>query len=391
MSKPKIKLGLIINDLLVGGAQKMVLDIASYLDKNEFDITIYYLYDYEGVRPTLKEKCEGARIKCKSINARKGARGLFLASHILRKYIQKDKVDIVHAHLPDAVLVGGLATLLTNKRFVIHEHQTHQFHSWKIRIMYALLRLHTVLTICYAKRVERELFNKENFLLNAPTVLPVRSCTIPNGVDTRSIEMARHVVSRKEKRAEFNIPENAILVCSVARFVEWKGHRLLLEAFKSVAEQHGNAYLLILGDGDLYTELKQQVQVLKIEGQVRMPGTRSDTYEILAAADIFSLVFTYPQGMDAEAIGIAGMEAMAASLPIIIGRYGATEGIMEDGKEGIIIEPHKPQVLADSIHTLIERPELRSTMGMSGRERIRRKYSWEVVIKVYESVYSRLL
>jgi hypothetical protein len=62
----KTKIAYVVNDLLVGGAQKLVLDLAKQIPKDKFDVTVYYLYDYEGKKVTLKKNFEeiGAKLVC---------------------------------------------------------------------------------------------------------------------------------------------------------------------------------------------------------------------------------------------------------------------------------------------------------------------------------------
>ncbi len=390
-SVKRIKIAFILNDLLVGGAQVVVLGIAKNLDNKTYEPVIYYLYDYEGKRKTLKQEFQNSGITCTPVGATQGILGLWRAVWVCMNQLRDANIDIVHAHLPDAVFVGGCAAVFTHTRFIIHQHQTQAFHSWKMRVMYVLLRPFAALTICYSPSVEKESFNDVHILTNPPSVIKFRSCTIPNGVDIVGVDLAIKTVERQKKREELGIPGNTLLICSVARFVEWKGHRLLLEAFARIAPLFPNTHLLIAGDGPLREELQIRASTLGLGERVHMPGARTDVYEILAVSDIFSLAFTYPEGMNAEAIGVAGFEAMAAGLPVVVSDYTGIHDLIRDGHTGFMVPPHNVSALAATLEKLLYDPMLRKQVGERAKMHIHDRLRWGAIAPVYEGVYSNIL
>ena len=70
------------------------------------------------------------------------------------------------------------------------------------------------------------------------------------------------------------------------------------------------------------------------------------------------------------------MEAMALGLPVIASDVGATRQIVEDGRTGYVITPKTPQLLASKILELIEKRELRKSMGENGRRKYLNQYSF---------------
>jgi len=84
-----------------------------------------------------------------------------------------------------------------------------------------------------------------------------------------------------------------------------------------------------------------------------------------------------------EPFGIAAVEAMACSKPVIASDIGGLKGIVEDGKTGFLVESGNAEKLAEKLVTFIEDAELRKKMGNEGFKRVHEKFCWESVMKEY--------
>ena len=148
----KIKVAYVINSILAAGAETMVLEVVSHLDKTKFEPTVYALRDYGQERTSLLKRFEEASVPI--VFLKPGARlGIFDSLFILRRLFLTEHPDVVHCHLPDAVIAGAISAMLTRVPFIIHEHQAQKFHSWKIRLLYRLVRPFAALSLCYALNV----------------------------------------------------------------------------------------------------------------------------------------------------------------------------------------------------------------------------------------------
>lgn len=379
VDQAKIRVALVLNDFGVGGAERLVEQILTRIDKTRFECYLITLFD----------KAEPCRLPLEVMVRRFAFHGLTDAKSLrdLRRFLKEIKPDVIHCHLPNAVVAGGSTAAALRIPFIIHEHQTQRFHSWKLRLLYRLLRPFAALTICYADSVEEDIFGSSQTLSAPPEKITRRSYTILNGVDIQAIDFALSYTDRAAKRSELGLGVNDFVITSVARFVEWKGHKLLIEAFASVAPTVPDAKLLIAGDGPLLEELRAKVRDMRLESRVFMPGARSDVYEILAASDIFSLVFTYSTTMYGEAIGIAGFEAMAAKLPVIVGAYRNVDRYISDEKNGVIVQPRSSVALANAFLQLVRDPKLRSRIGMQARAFVERELDWSAIMPIYEAIY----
>ena len=295
--------------------------------------------------------------------------------------------DVVHCHLPDAVISGAGASIVERIPFIIHEHQTQRFHSWKIQLMYHLIRPFASLSICFAGSIEKDTFGTSYVLKTPPESLDRKTYTIHNGIDTERVRTLSAHNDRSAKRRQLGYTDKDIVITSVARFVGWKGHRLLLEAFASVLERVPHTRLLIAGEGPLLEELRARAIELGLQNSVQMPGVRDDIYEILLASDISSLAFLYPENAQGEAVGIAGFEAMACGLPIVIADYAGASEYTQEGKNGIVVKHNDKAALAEALVHLAQDPLLRERMGHAAREYVSHNLDWENIIRVYERIY----
>ena len=390
MSEKKIEVAYVINSVLVAGAEMMLLETASHLDRERFSPVVYVLRDYGEGRPSLASRFTQAGVPLVYLAPAKRL-GIVDAVKVLRRQFKNSRPDIIHCHLPDAVISGGVVAAILHIPFVIHEHQTHRFHSWKVRMAYRILRMFAALTITYAETLETELFGDVCVLSGPPERLDRASYTVHNGIDIDHVERVSSTIDRGYKRRELGFSPEDIVIVSVARFVEWKGHQLLIEAFASVFEEIPRARLLLIGDGPLYTPLSARVVELGLQNRIHLPGARSDIYEILASLDIFSLDFVYPVGLDAEAIGVAGFEAMAFGLPVIVGDYIGARTYIGNNERGVIVEPRDQEALAQAIVNLVKDPDRCRRLGEAAKIFAKRELNWNSLIKIYERIYTLMV
>ncbi len=117
---------------------------------------------------------------------------------------------------------------------------------------------------------------------------------------------------RNDKRKEFGISDNSILVGHVGRFFPQKNHEFLIDIFNQFHKDHPNSYLMLVGEGELKTSIQDKVNTLGLEDNVIFTGLRSDVNDLLQAMDIFLFPSLY------EGLPVSIVEAQAAGLPCLI-------------------------------------------------------------------------
>jgi glycosyltransferase involved in cell wall biosynthesis len=384
--RERIRVALVVNSTLRAGAETAVFDIASRLNTSQFDATVYSLTDYGPARATLDDAYVKAAVRLVFLAPGQKTRQAHAIGNLITLF-RRDRPHVVHLHLPDAVIAGGIAAFFCGLPFIIHEHQTHNFHSWKVRLAYRVLRIFASLTLTFSERVEEELFGNSEVLVHSPERLSRPSFTIKNAVPVDTIRSLSVTLNRDSIREELGAKKGSIVIGSVARFVSWKGHRNLIEAFAIVSASIPSAVLCIIGDGPLYKELRALVHDRGLEEKIIMPGSRTDVHRLLVGFDIFSLVFSYPKEIDTETVGIAGWEAMAAALPVLAAKYSNIDSSLRDGENVVLVPPEDPLALAEAIKMLVLDEQKRRHIGKAGYELVSRNMNWNAIMPIYERIY----
>jgi glycosyltransferase involved in cell wall biosynthesis len=193
-----------------------------------------------------------------------------------------------------------------------------------------------------------------------------RLVVIPNGVDlARFGEPADRVGVRRE----LELPDDARLLIVVAKFLEQKGHRILLDALPPVLADHPELHVLLAGEGPLRAHLEQQAATGGMASRIHFLGNRRDLPRILAASDLFVLPSLW------EGLPMALLEAMASRLPVVATNVSGSREVLADGEAGILAPPGDPRALTAAIAGLLSDPARAAAMGPAGRERVELHYS----------------
>lgn len=152
-------------------------------------------------------------------------------------------------------------------------------------------------------------------------------------------------------------------VLSVARQYPRKRTDLLLRALPALSERVPSVRLRIVGEGPELSKLRRLASSLRVTDRVTFLGrvTERELAEEYARAHCFCLP------SEQEAYGIAAVEAMAAGLPVVGARAGATPEVVRDGVAGLLVEPGDSGALAEALATVLSEPALRARMAAAGR------------------------
>lgn len=130
-----------------------------------------------------------------------------------------------------------------------------------------------------------------------------------NAIDAKLYQY--HPAVEEEMRKELGL-EGKFVIGHVGRFFPQKNHTFLIEIFAKVYQQNKNAVLLLVGGGELETEMKEKVEGLNLTEVVKFLGVRSDIHRLMQAFDVFILPSLF------EGFPVTMVEAQAAGLPCII-------------------------------------------------------------------------
>jgi len=205
---------------------------------------------------------------------------------------------------------------------------------------------------------------------------------IPNGVDLVRFTPRQ---PSPQLRASLDVPAGAPVVASVGRFVAYKGYTYLLEAARLVHEATPEVHWVLVGDGELRSELEAQRRSLGLESRVHFTGWREDIPDILALADLFVLPSL------GEHFGRVLIEAMATGKAVVATDAGGVPEVVIHGETGLLVPPAQPRPLADAVLTLLSDPDRARRLGEAGRLRVVAEFSLSRHVEAVEALYKELL
>ncbi len=192
-----------------------------------------------------------------------------------------------------------------------------------------------------------------------------------------AFEAPQITISGEEARKKLNL--SGTILISAGRLVPWKGFTALIEIMPEILEQIPDAKLIIIGDGPEFKNLKSlpadathqalqagQISNLKINGNVFLTGQLSheDLLIYLKAGDIFVLNTAY------EGFSHHILEAMAIGIPVITTNRGGNSEIIDNGKNGILIDYNNKDELKKAIIDLYNSLVLKMKLTQNAKNKV---------------------
>lgn len=206
------------------------------------------------------------------------------------------------------------------------------------------------------------------------------------------VEMSRDMESAR-LRARKNHPELAgrRIVLTVARLVEQKGHKILIEALDRVLATRPDVLHIIVGDGPEKDALAAQIQRLGRKDSILLVGFQSQDVieDYYALAQIFALT-SHTTHSRVEGLGFVFLEAAARGLPVVGTRHGGIPEVILDGKTGFLVDPGRPQEIAQRIGRLFDDGALCQTLGDNARSHTERRFSMERMLDESKEILTEL-
>jgi glycosyltransferase involved in cell wall biosynthesis len=204
---------------------------------------------------------------------------------------------------------------------------------------------------------------------------------IPSAVDPEALRASG---DRRALRREAGLSEETLCYLALASLDRRKGIDVLLEAFRRLPPELP-LRCWIAGDGPERVALERQAAAPELRERVRLLGRREDRADLLALCDVLVL----PSRR--EGLGVAALEAMACSRPVVASGVGGLAEAVLDEVTGLLVPPDDPKALADALLRLACEPGLRARLAAAGPARIARGHLPEQMTEAYERLYRAVL
>jgi len=349
-----------------GGAQEHVYSLVTRLDPANYDVRVVSLSHGSSVRRLEKAGVDVSVIDEPDDRA---------AVRALAEMLAEMEPEVIHNHMYRAEVVGTRAALLLGEMGCKRPAIISTVHSSRVRCVddrVALRQLTPLMDrlIVVSKAIELKI--QEEGRTGAPTSL------IYNGVDLQRYNHQQPCCTLHE---EYLIPESAPIVGVVARLEAEKGHRVLLEAWPLVLDEHPEAWLLVVGEGSERNSLEAQAGSLGISDHVVFTGRREDVPAVTAALDVAVL----PSYREAQ--GLSVLEAMALSRPVVASNVGGIPEMIEDGVTGLLVPPGNREALADAINHLLSDHPYADMLAKRGHDLVHDRFCIELMTSQIETLY----
>jgi len=182
-------------------------------------------------------------------------------------------------------------------------------------------------------------------------------------------------------------PESEFHILCVGRLTPAKGQAVLLAATAKLVERGRRVHADFVGDGPDRNALERQAARLSITRNATFHGAvnQDQIADMLARADVFALPSF------AEGVPVSLMEAMAMEISCVSTTIAGIPELIESGKEGVLVPPSDPDLLAAAIETLIDDPELRLRLARAGRRKVIESYNLRVNVERLAAIFERRL
>lgn len=327
-------------NLTYGGVAHRFIELANDLANRGMDVTLYV---YNGEIQLIKKVNKS--VKCITQALENNTGDWFYRNFIYRVkcikniniFLQSNKYDVIIS-FNDMVNINVLMSKVPEKcKVIISERSDPNYNKKYLQIVKKII-FNKADGIVFQTNGARDFFGKK---------IKVKSAIIPNPIPNN-----------------FNVQiyngEREDIIVSVARlWIYQKRQDVLIKAFKEITKINDSIKLVLIGDGPDQKVLEELVEQLEIKNRVVFSGVSSQVLDDIKKAKMFVL------SSDFEGIPNALIEAMACGLPVVSTDCspGGARMLIDNGKNGLLVECGEPEKLAQAIKYMLEHPKKALEMG----------------------------
>ncbi|MFL6246940.1 MAG: glycosyltransferase family 4 protein [Thermoanaerobaculia bacterium] len=351
----------LIDSLHMGGAESLVLPFAKHLDRGRYELFVCSLGTIGD--NALEHELRASGIPVTNLGARnlRDAR----AFRRLRRFVEENRIDLVHAHLTYSAVWSALLSRITGIPSVASLHVAPS----ATREQKKTLR-HRVMTDVRDRLMRFVLDRWSSAVIMVSDALR-QTYLASGGLRAEKLRVVHNGIEVERFHRDRAETGDARIAVTVSVLRPAKGIEVLLDAVRLLPE----VQFVIVGDGPMREEWQASSPV-----NVQWTGFRRDVDAILAGCDLF----VHPSLDDAFPTVL--LEAMAAGLPVVASRVGGIPEIVEDGVTGRLVPPGDAQQLAAAIREVMGNAAMGETAQRIARERFSTEAWIARLMRVYEEV-----
>lgn len=288
----------------------------------------------------------------------------------LQKVLRRQHYDVVHLHFGVPSLIGRCLAFVMRKPLWIYQshgyslsHNTSYLGKFTYLAVERLLKWPVHLALFQSH--EDMAIARRYKLLDEPQIE-----YLGNGIDTD------YFVPSLDK-----MPTEQTIFGMVARFEAIKNHELLLDAVKHLRLVNPNFKVLLIGQGELKTEIAAKIAAHQLEAWIEIRSYSTNMAAFYQEIDV-GLLTSFGEGLPR-----ALLEPMACAKPVIGSNVKGSREAIQDPATGFLVPVDDPQVLANKMQWLMEHPIERQHMGLAARAHVVKNFSATQVLERLASIY----
>ncbi|MDY3706231.1 glycosyltransferase [Vagococcus lutrae] len=348
-----------------GGTENVMINIANSLNNEEFDISIVVMKNSGKFKRRLNNK-----IRVISLSSKRARQSIFKIAKVLKE----EKPDIVFSSMAPLNIAVSFASLITNSKakLIFRESNTPSMDrvryqgvfKYLFSFLYKFMYYKSYRIVAQCEEMKEDI---ESFL--NITGKKSKITHIYNPINIENIQ------ERMLQESDINVDTYNFV--TVGRLTFQKGHDLLLNAFSKVAKNN-NCHLYIIGEGELKSELEDDIKRREIEDQVTLLGFQDNPYKYIYSSDTFILSSRW------EGFPNVLLESLVCGTPII--SFSCKSGpkeILSNKSIGTLIEPENFEEMAKEMQLSINKKRT----GKIDYSEYYMRYSLENIVHQYEKLF----
>lgn len=375
----KFRIVMLIGQLGMGGSERQLYLLLKHINKELFECHVIVFNPSPHLAYDEALEKHGIMVwpvplNCKGIPRR--------IRHIYGK-LENLAPDIVHSWTvhdnPYGGLVGWLAGVpvrLGSLRGSLSSPGMHRLHP-----LFRVLSIRSVSGIVVNAEEHFEELKTKGYPSN-------RIFLIPNCVDIPSYDDL--ISSNGPDLSSLEIEGHHRIVGIVGNLRSVKNHMMFVEGMGLILPHFPDVRGLIVGqpapdEPELSHKIESEIKRLGLEDKIILAGFREDVPKLMQRLTIFCLTSS------SEGTPNVILEAMAAARPVVATRVGGIPGLIENGVNGMLVEPDDVGAFAWSVETLLNNRELAERLGKAGRAIVEHRFGCEQMALQFENLYREAL
>lgn len=346
----KVNILHLITGLDPGGAERVVFDLCRNSSSNRFNVFTISL----SKKKVLLNKFIAYKINTQSLKMEKTLINFIQAFSYLIKFTKKERIKIIHAHMIHAMIMASLIKIFNKDIKIVFTSHNVKFGSKFRKFLIYIFKPFRNVDILFSENLKKFYYRRS------------ASVVIPNGIDL----MAYNI-----KVSKYDI----YTFIAIGRLEYVKNHSLLID----VAEKlKGNFEfkILIVGEGELRSELETKINEKGLTGQVSLLGFRNNIAELLSKSHVFVMPSLW------EGLPISLLEAGASGLPILSTPVGNIPSLINENN-GYLSDKNN---FADKMYYIYKHYNEALVKASELRKLIVEKHTISKVVSEHEKIYSSL-